>query len=73
MIVEMLQPSSLPWTRLLVATLAGFHNISTQPTFGKSLKLSQLTLNPNCPAARRDPPARDHSASVAKVIYRSRW
>ena len=40
MIVEMLQPSSLPWTRLEVATLAGFHNISTQPTFGKSLKLS---------------------------------
>ena len=40
MIVEMLKPSSLPWTRLEVATLAGFHNISTQPTFGKSLKLS---------------------------------
>ena len=76
MIVEMLQPSSLPWTRLEVATLAGFHNISTQPTFVRSLKLSRkfkskMSRGASAPSVGSIAiPRRDYnSTSAAKVIY----
>ena len=76
MIVEMLQPSSLPWTRLEVATLAGFHNISTQPTFVRSLKLSRkfkskMSRGASAPSVGSIaiPRSDYNSTSAAKVIY----
>ena len=68
MIVEMLQPSSLPWTRLLVATLAGFHNISTQPTFVRSLKLSRKFKSKICPTALAIPRRARRSAEIVYFI-----